>query len=135
MTGDYEDTGVIASGAAEQFPLGVSLHALIGLEFDPSLARQLHEQADRISVRCENGRLAIKVLDRDGGVIRQGNWRKDTQAGRIVLLFRVKDDNYLFQFESVSQQRLLQVTVQHSTPTSFGPNWHDVGTFLFPRIL
>jgi hypothetical protein len=136
LSGEYADDGVVLSGAAEQFPHGVSLHALLNLEFDPGLARQLHEQTSRISVRQENGVLEIKIHDHDGDVSKQGRWRKEPSPGdRIFLRFHTPTEDYFLQLEPVSHGQLLQVSVQRSTVTFLGPAFTDVGVFLFPRIL
>jgi hypothetical protein len=135
LNGDYADEGVIVKADAKAFPHGVSLHALLSLEFEPALARKLKEQAAHVVVRQENGAVEIKVYDHDGAVIKQGRWKKDAGPnGRVILRFSVRDEEYFFRFETTAEQRLLQVTIDRNEPTILGPAVNSVGTFLFPRI-
>lgn len=135
LNGDYADEGVIVKADEKAFPHGVSLHALLSLELEPSLALKLKEQAAHVVVRQDNGAVDIKVYDRDGEVIKQGRWKKEAGAnGLVILRFSVRDEEFFFRLETIGEQRLLQVTVDRNDPTILGPAVKSVGTFLFPRI-
>ncbi|MDB6115830.1 MAG: hypothetical protein JWQ62_2775 [Lacunisphaera sp.] len=135
ISGDYEDEGVLADGAAADFAGGVSLGALLSMEFEPALVRKLHEQISKVSVRQGDGALKAIIYDREGAVFRQGRWNRSEQTGaRAYLYFRNNDEQILLLLEPAAEGRMLQVTLQRSKATAFGPVFRTVAVCLFHRL-
>lgn len=135
LSGDYEDEGTLADGAAKDFAGGVSLGALLSMEFEPSLVKKLHEQIAKVRVKQGDGVLKAVIYDRGGAVLRQGRWnRSEQKAGQAYLYFRDQDQHIVLLLETAGDGELLKVTLQRSDPTLFGPALRTVGVLLFPRI-
>lgn len=135
LSGDYEDEGIIAQGAAADFPGGVSLGALLSAEFEPALVRKLHAQIAKVRLQQGESLLKAWVYDHDGAVLRQGRWNRDAQSpGRDYLYFRINDEQVVLILETAGEGRMLKVTLQRSAATALGPAFRTVGIFLFHRL-
>jgi hypothetical protein len=142
LSGVYEDAGTIVSVPDGQEPLAVvSLHALLSLEFNPGLARLLHERTREVRVQHEGTTLAVEFIDADGEKIWAPVWTRE--SGLTLrdqrLMLRLKpgkfgDDEYVLVFENITTHRLLQVHLQRLKPTFLGPVFQPMGTFLFHRL-
>lgn len=140
LTGVYDDEGAVVATATGRAD-GVSLHALLKLEFVPALARILHDQTAQIRIKQGRASLEIEVIDRDGKVSWQGAWERGdgyvVREGHLILHFKpgkFGQDEFLLIFKTVTMHRLLEVEVQRLTPTVLGPSIHPIGTYLFPRL-
>lgn len=140
IPGVYEDDGTtVTSGAAstEGIP---SFLALLKLEFDPAVAKVLHDETAQIAVRQEENLVEIEARDADGTVSWTGRWIEGDgwvrQGAAIVLRFRatrVGAEEFRILLEPLSENGLLQVQVQRVTPTVLGPAVRSMGTYLFHR--
>jgi hypothetical protein len=140
ITGTYEDAGTIAVAPPGDAPTVVSLHALLVAEFNPGLARVLHEQTGNVRLTHTAGLFRAEILNRDGEVAWERTWRQgDDYAVRgtqILLRFKAAregGDDFVLRLETVTAYKLLQVDVQRLTPTLLGPHMRPMGTFLFHR--
>ncbi len=140
ITGTYADDGTIAVAPPGDEPKVVSLHALLIAEFNPGLAKVLHEQTGSVRLTHTAGLLRAEILNRDGEVAWERTWRQGddyaVRGAQILLRFkaaRENGDDFILRLETVTAYKLLQVEVQRLTPTLLGPRMQPMGTFLFHR--
>ena len=141
LSGTYENAGILVSSATAQPEGTISFQGLLSLEFDYALARALHAETNRVTIRQTETHFTIECRNLDDQVTWSRRWQKGAGYGvegdRAELVFRapqLKDDAYVFSLQRVPQRDLLLVTVERLNATSFGPSAQPVGTFLFGRL-
>lgn len=136
VSGTYENLGSVL-GATDEV---VSLHGLLGLEFEPATARTLFAQTDRVVIRQSDSGFVIRCVDADGEQTWGGRWDRemgyDTEREQVKLLFskRKEKTGYLFLLSSAGDRRLLVVEVHRVEASTFGPVGQPIGTYLFNRV-
>jgi len=141
LSGTYEELGNGVAGVSGPAPGEFSFNALLNLEFDPLLAQAFRGQTSRIVVTQTEDALQILAYDLDGNVSKKGEWKLGQgytrEGGRALLRLRATltaREEYLLILQSVSQGKLLQIEVHRITPTTFGPAYRVVGTYVFARM-
>jgi hypothetical protein len=141
VSGTYENAGAMVKPESADAAGVISLHGLLGLEFDYPLARALYAETDRVVVSQTASTFTIECQDRDGATTWSGQWKSGVgygvEAGQVNLLFRSQrfgDDAFLFSLGLAGERQLLLVEVQRINATTFGPVAKPLGMFLFNRV-
>lgn len=139
VSGEYENTGAAVSAAPAA---AVPLRGLVGLEFDPALARRLFSGTESVVLIQQESSFNIQCRAADGSETWSGSWTRETgyavEKDRVTLVLRAGkrygDQSFLFTLSGVGDQKLLLVDVQRITPTLLGPELKPWGQFVFARV-
>jgi len=141
ITGSYADKGTAVASDGSLAPDGISLRALLNLEFDSATAGIIYENTSRVDLVQLTRDIDTRFHTVDGILRWRGEyWRTSgglaSDGERVVLSLRKnpKEDLYFLIFERLDQENLLLVSVTRISPTIIGPSARPVGTYVFNRL-
>lgn len=140
LDGTYSDKGMIVASATGPKSGTISFRGLLDFEFDPALNPELHPAADTVTLTHKGRYLSVKVTDTEGEPEEERWWHYEERVnadGRCAMAGfpdpANPDGKYFLVLQIVSDNRILQVKVLHLSPTAFGPDTKEIGTYVFPR--
>ncbi|MCC5024548.1 MAG: hypothetical protein J6386_17920 [Candidatus Synoicihabitans palmerolidicus] len=140
ISGTYRDKGICVGATPHGPPPTISFHALLGHEFDPTLATLNYASSSHVNLVDRDGTLDLEMVTEDNKVIlhRNGSAHEGYSHEGDLTVIRMRqgdslDERYVLVISPLDQGAYLEVKVYHVRPSFVGPYGELLGTYIFVR--
>lgn len=137
ISGIYADKGTMLSTDAGT-PPEVSLHALLGLEFNPAVGVMNHARTESVEITDLDGWLEIITRTGGGTEISKSRWgpqngfsHEDDYA--VFRISKNRDEFYSFLMKPAADGAAMELRIYKVRPSALGPGADNIGTYFFVK--
>ncbi len=138
ISGTYADKGTMVTADASVNPPEVSLHALLGLEFNPDIGLMNYALTETVEITDWDDWLEIITRNPSGTEISKSRWGPQNgfshQNGYAVFrLAKNNDEFYSFLMKPAADGSAMELRIYKVQPSALGPGANNIGTYFFVK--